>query len=132
MLYDDDKARDAAADFKQQLDKARQFAADEAPKISATMKAMMAELEVIMQKPQKTPEDIAMLEEMETVLKTQLKRMMDAKAIIGESLTGQSTAFYNQIKKLAAEGNEEAQKIMADLQPSYQAMLRESMNNNLQ
>jgi uncharacterized lipoprotein YehR (DUF1307 family) len=132
MLYDDDKAREQAADFKQRLEEARQFAANEAQKLAADMRLMMAEVEAIRQKPQKTFEDFEMLAELQLDLKTHLQRMMEAKAIIGESLTGQSTAYYNHIKKLAAEGNEEAQKILADLQPAYQAMLQESMNNNLQ
>jgi hypothetical protein len=132
MLYDDDKAKEHAADFKQRLAEARRFIRDDVPELAVEVRTMIAEAKAIMDKPEKTPEDIAMLAEAEAAIKNQLLMMQEIKAVLEESFTSQGMAYYEHVKKLAAEGDREAQKILTDLQPAYQAMLRENMNNNLQ
>jgi hypothetical protein len=52
------------------------------------------------------------------------------KDFIGENVYKKSTAIYYHAKELAAQGNVEAQKMVDDLKPLFEASLREQMGNN--
>lgn len=79
---------------------------------------------------EKSLEDIAYLEEILPKMQFIQQQIQDMQLILDVSLSRQSNAFYHEVKRLAAEGNEEAKKVYENLKPSYEAMLSESMNPN--
>jgi len=132
MVYDDEITRQAEADFQEKLVAARAFAQNEMPRIHEAVVGLMEHMDAILEKPEPTPEDLALIEETEALLHGTLETVHYMKNIIGRNLIRMSTALYEGFRLEGANGNEKAQAIYEKLRPSYQAMLQAQLDQHQQ
>jgi len=130
MLYNDKETKEKEERFQELLEKTREFMTQHKEELDKQFNILREKLDPILEKEDKTPEEPAFLDEVYPTMLAILKSIQDMKLILGESIMRQSNAFYHEVKKLAAEGNEEAKKIHENLKPAYEAMLSERMNLN--
>jgi hypothetical protein len=134
MLYNDKETRETEKHFQEDLKTARSFAEDKEAQQKIT--ESLAIIENLMLKlkdnPNKTPEDIELMNDLMKRLMPILEKIQHFKNVIGHNCLRFANAYYENVKKLAAEGNQEAKVIYENLKPGYQAMLKEQMDEHLQ
>ncbi len=133
MLYDDEASKALDGKMEEWVQKVRDFVANDMPTLSELVQTKIGpELEYLAGKPDRTPEEEAILQELTEAVQLHLQTIQDMKLIMQASLAARSLALYENYKKLADEGNEKAKQIYEELRPYYLAMLQEKMDNNLQ
>ena len=132
MLYNDEASRDFEKHFQQDLETARSFNEAEIKKLKDGLEKAMTAIESINAKPNKTTADLEALSELKERLNPIQENLKAITDVLGHNLLMQATAYYEHVKKLAAEGNEKAKEIYEKLKPGYQAMLKENLNNQMQ
>jgi hypothetical protein len=134
MLYNDKETRENEKHFQEDLKTARSFAEDKEAqqKITESLAIIENMLLKLKDKPDKTQEEIELMNDLTKKLVPILDTIQHFKNVIGHNLVRFSNAYYENVKKLAAEGNEEAKAIYEDLKPAYQEMLKAQMDENLQ
>jgi hypothetical protein len=130
MLFNDKETQDFERRFQESLVKVRKFMTTEKEMLDEKISIIIDELPKLIDKPNKTAEDLIYIDNVERQLKALMSELDEMKSVLEESLTRQSAFFYQHIKRLAKEGCNDAAKIYADLKPSYEAMLRGQMGNN--
>ena len=81
---------------------------------------------------EKTPGDIEIVNSLLLRLKPLLQKMQDLNNVLAENCLRQANAFYENVKQLAKEGNENAKKVYEKLSVSYKEMLKTGLDNSLQ
>ena len=132
MLYNDEQARQSEERFQQHLHAARTVNKKELEIIVRNIK----DIEDIIQKlnaiPEKTPGDIEIVNSLLLSLKPLLQKMQDLNNVLAESCLRQANAYYENVKQLAKEGNEDAKKVYEELSVFYKEMLKTGHDNSLQ
>ena len=115
MNFDDKFTKDFEEKFQKNLQTIRGISPESFEMIKQNLQIVFEFLEDFKNKPDKTPEDFEQLAAITSRLKPLLQNFVDIELILGESLNRQSIAYYEHVKKLAKEGNKEAEKIYLDL-----------------
>lgn len=117
MNYDDKFTRESEERFQDLLAKARQFP----EKYQQIMEDYIVEADKFLKDfnstSEKSAEDIEIFNRLEVFLPQMLQSIADMKMILDESLYRKSRAQYEYLKKLAKEGNKEAEKLYLELKP---------------
>jgi hypothetical protein len=134
MLYNDKETRETEKHFQEDLKTARSFAEDKEAqqRITESLVFLNDILTRLKEKPDKTPEDIELMNDLMKRLKPILEKIQHFKNVVDHNRLRFANANYENVKKLAAEGNEEAKAIYEDLKPAYQKMMKEQMDEHLQ
>ncbi len=130
MLYNDDEIREDEKRFQENLKAVRSLTEKEKQILTEQMDKLLDGLQLLTSKPNLTEAEMAMLEKLKEKIPPIAEKINAMKATLDESVIRQSNAYYQHIKKLAEEGNEDAKKIYEDLKPAYQAMLKEQLGEN--
>lgn len=120
MNFDDKFRKDYEEQFQKQLQAIRGIPSEDFEKIKQSLLFVCKVLEDFKNKPNKTPEDFEQLDAIISRLTPLLQNIEDINLILGESLNRQSIAYYENVKKLAKEGNKEAEKIYLDLKNYFE------------
>lgn len=115
MNFDDKFTKDFEEKFQKHLQAVRGISPEAFDQIKEKLQIVFELLEDFNNKPNKTPEDFKQLADINTRLKPILQDFADMELVLGEILTRQSIAYYENVKKLAKEGDKEAEKIYLDL-----------------
>lgn len=115
MNFDDKFTKEFEEKFKKNLEAIRSMPPEAHQQIKKSLDVISEFVETLKNTPEKTSEDLELLAGLQTKLKQLNEAFSDMQLILGESLHRQSLAFYENVKKLAKEGDEEAEKIYNDL-----------------
>lgn len=115
MNFDDKFTKEFEEKFQKNLQAIRSIPPDAYQLIEENLKVISEFLEQLRKKPDKTPEDLELLASLQIKMKELFQTFQDMQLILGESLYRKSLAFYEHVKKLAKEGDKEAEKIYNDL-----------------
>lgn len=115
MNFDDKFTKEFEEKFQKNLQAIRSIPPDAYQLIEENLKVISEFLEQLRKKPDKTPEDLELLASLQIKMKELFQTFRDMQLILGESLYRKSLAFYEHVKKLAKEGDKEAEKIYNDL-----------------
>lgn len=115
MNFDDKFTKDFEEKFQKNLQAIRSIPPDAYQLIEENLKVISEFLEQLKNQPEKTPEDFELLASFQIKMKELSQTFQDMQLILGESLYRKSLAFYEHVKKLAKEGDKEAEKIYNDL-----------------
>lgn len=121
MNFDDPFTRDSEEKFQKNLESVRGASPEAFEKIEQNLRLVFEFLEDLKNKPDKTPQDFDNLKTVSSGLKPLSQKLSDMKLILDESLYRKSKAYYEHVKKLAKEGNKEAEKIYLDLKDDFES-----------
>ena len=117
MNYDDQFTREFEEKFQKNLKKIRNFSKEDRQKVEENIMMLSDIIEELIAKPDKSKDEIELLTKLQFELPKLIQILEDSKMILDESLYRQSRAQYEHLKKLAKEGNKEAEKIYLELKP---------------
>ena len=117
MNYDDKFTRDFEEKFQKSLKKIRNFSKEDRQKVEENIMLLSNIIEEIVDKPDKSPDEIELLAKLQLELPKLIQILEDQQLILDESLYRKSRAQYEHLKKLAKEGNKEAEKLYLELKP---------------
>ncbi len=120
MNFDDKFTKDFEEKFQKNLKAIREIPPEAHQIIEQNLLIVSGFLEDLKNKEDKTPEDFELLASFNLQLKEILQQMEDMKLILGESLYRQSRAYFENVKKLAKEGNKEAERIYNNLKTDFE------------
>jgi hemerythrin-like domain-containing protein len=131
MIYDDEETRKLSIKKAEILKEVQtKLTPENIEKIKESVSKMAQALKDLKDKPHRTPEDeelfSLMLEEMPKIHET----LGIYETLLMEGGYLHSLAFFEEVKKMAEEGDEEAMKIYLDLKPSHEAGMREGTSEN--
>lgn len=132
MLYNDKETEDFEKLFQEDLKTARSFTQQEIETITTSMDMIMGILKKVIANPDKTAVDNEIIFKSLEILLPMVEKIKAFFDILGHSSLRKANAFYEHVKKLSLEGNEEAKVVYENLRPGYQAMLKENMDDHLQ
>ena len=115
MNFDDEFTRDFEEKFQKNLAQIRKIGEKEMLIIKENISIVSEFLEDFKKMPEKSPEDIEFAAKITIDFLALTQKLEDAKLILDESLNRKARAYFEHVKKLALEGNEEAKKIYDDL-----------------
>ena len=115
MNFDDEFTRDFEEKFQKNLAQVRKISDEQILAIRESILTITEFLEDFKKMREKSPEDIAFAAKVNAEFLIHMQKLEDINLIIGESLNRKARAYYEHVKKLAKEGNEEAKKIYDDL-----------------
>lgn len=130
MFYNDDATRKSEERFRELLEEARNLSESNLQKVKDALITLTPYVNKLSAIKNPTPEEKEMLYTLQDGLKKLTEELDIRRSILFEHLYRQSITYYNHIKKLAAEGNEDARKIYEDLKVSYQATLNDNLGKN--
>ena len=117
MNYDDKFTREFEEKFQKSLKKIRNFSREDRQKMEEDIKMLNNFVEELIDKPDKSPDEIELLAKLQLELPKLIQILEDHQLILDESLYRKSRAQYEYLKKLAKEGNKEAEKLYLELKP---------------
>ena len=117
MNYDDDFTRGFEEMFQKHLKTVRNFSKESQQKVEENLIKICDFVEEFVDNPNKSADEIELFEKIKLQIPIIKQSIEDMKMILNESLYRQSMAYYENVKKLAKEGNKEAEKIYLDLKP---------------
>ncbi|WP_379968675.1 hypothetical protein [Epilithonimonas sp. UC225_85] len=115
MNFDDKFTKEFEEKFQKNLKGIRSMTPEEHQKIKESLEVIYEFAYNLKNKPDKSPEELEMLAGITIKLEKLSQTFRDMQLILGESLYRQSLAFYEHVKKLAKEGNKEAEIVYNDL-----------------
>ena len=115
MNFDDEFTRDFEEKFQKNLAQVRKISDEQILAIRESILTIIEFLEDFKKMREKSPEDIEFAAKVNAEFLIHMQKIEDINLIIGESLNRKARAYYEHVKKLAKEGNEEAKKIYDDL-----------------
>jgi len=115
MNFDDKFTKDFEEKFQKNLEAIRSITPEAHQRLKESLKVISEFLEQLKNQPDKTPEDFELLASLQIKMKELSQTFQDMQLILSESLYRKSLAFYEHVKKLAKEGDKEAEKIYNDL-----------------
>ena len=117
MNYDDKFTQDFEEKFQKNIKKIRNFSKEDQQKLEENIMFLSDIIKEIGDKPEKSPDDMELLAKLQLELPKLIQILEDQQLIIDESLYRKSRAQYEYLKKLAKEGNKEAEKLYLELKP---------------
>lgn len=126
MNFDDPFTRDFEEKFKTNLHAIRAMKPSNFQEIKENISAVSELLNYLNNNPEKSEENLELLSELNAVMKEMLQKFEDMKLILDESLYRKSRAYFEHVKKLAKEGDKEAEKIYNDLKIHFE---NQNLNN---
>lgn len=120
MNYDDKFTREFEEKFQESLKKIRNFKPADRQKLETNLIEICNFVEELSHKPIKSPEEIELFQNLQLKIPKILQSLEDMKLVLNESLYRQSRAYFENVKKLAKEGNKEAEKIYLDLKSHFE------------
>lgn len=115
MNFDDKYTKESEETFQKYLKEVRSIPPEAFKEIKKSQLVILEFLEKLKNKPDKSQEDFDLIAQLHEGLKELLQKMEDIKLILDISLYRQSLAFYENVKKLAKEGDKEAERIYNEL-----------------
>ncbi|WP_312765298.1 hypothetical protein [Epilithonimonas sp.] len=115
MNFDDKFTKEFEEKFEKNLEAIRSMPPGAHQQIKESLNVISEFVEKLKNKSEKTSADLELLANLQTKLKRLYETFSDMQLILGESLHRKSLAFYENVKKLAKEGDEEAEKIYNEL-----------------
>jgi len=119
MNYDDELTKSFEEKFQHNLKLIREIPPEAVNTLKAEMLVIKDWLDEFKQNPNPSTEDLQLLAVMGEKFKTLHQKLEDMQLILGESLRRQAMAFYENVKRLAKEGDPEAEKIYQDLSKHF-------------
>ncbi|MDP9956748.1 hypothetical protein J2X97_002407 [Epilithonimonas hungarica] len=105
--------------FEEKLEKNLKLIRSMPPEVLLTVKENLlnidSAIEQIKSNPNKSDEDLKILKDLENDLPALKQQIEDMQLILMESLYRKSLVYFENVKRLAKEGNKEAEKIYNDL-----------------
>lgn len=120
MNFDDMFTKDLEEKFQKNLQAVRGISPEAFEQIKQNIQIVFEFLEDFKNKPDKTAEDFKELAAITSSLQSLFRDFVDIEMILGENLRRQSTAYFENVKKLAKDGDKEAEKIYLDLKAYFE------------
>lgn len=120
MNFDDKFTKQFEEKFQKNLEAIRSIPPETHQIIEDNLKIIYEFIEKLKSKPDKSPEDFELLASLHIKLKELYQSFEDMKLILGESLYRKSVAFYEHVKKLAKDGDKEAEKVYNNLKTNFE------------
>ena len=115
MNFDDEFTRDFEEKFQKNLKKIRKIGDKEISSMEENILIVTELLEDFKKIPEKSPEDLEFVAQTNDDLLRLCQKLEDIMRIIRESLNRKGRAYFEHVKKLAEDGNEEAKKVYDEL-----------------
>ena len=119
MNFDDEFTKDFEEKFQKSLGQIRKIGHENILAVKENILKVTEFLEDFKKMPEKSPQDIEFVAKITADLLVLIQKLEDVKLILGENLNRKARAYYEHVKKLAGEGNEEAKKIYDDLKIDF-------------
>jgi len=129
MNFDDQQTKDFEKKFNEWNSK-ENLTLEDVEKLKKGIEDITEPLSRLVEKPDKTEEEIQFLARIKPVLFSLSEKLQDAMILHGERAFRTSMKYYEHVKKLAAEGNEEAKKVFEEMDVLYKKMLAEQASEN--
>ncbi len=120
MNFDDKYTKESEEKFLKYLKQVRKINPDDLKTAEEQLLSLSDLLNEIQSKPDKTPDDIELLANLGLQLKEISQHLDDIKMILDVTLSRKARAFYENVKKLAKEGDKNAEKIYNDLKEDFE------------
>lgn len=120
MNYDDQFSKDFEEKFQKNLAAIRKMEPNTIKFLEENLVNVKKNIDDFNKKPNKSPEDLVFLSECNVRIQDILQNIQDIQLILGESLNRKARAYFEHIKKLAKEGNKDAEKIYNDLKTHFE------------
>lgn len=120
MNFDDKFTKESEEKFLKYLKQIRKINPDDLKTAEEQLLSLSDLLNEIQSKPDKTPDDIELLANLGLQLKEISQHLDDIKMILDVTLSRKARAFYENVKKLAKEGDKNAEKIYNDLKEDFE------------
>lgn len=117
MNYDDKFTKGFEEKFQKNLAAVRAMKPEDYENIQKNVNILNELLGDFIDKPDKTPQEIEFVAEIKQRMMGLLEKIGDIQIILDENLYRKSRAQYEYLKKLAKEGNKEAEKLYLELKP---------------
>ena len=130
MPYDDEQTKEFEKNFKQWTEQLKHFTPEEKEKIDAAIDALEKAIDTFKGRKSLTSKEEEFLTQAAKRLLALQQKMSDTMLVLGTKMFRNANKIYQHIKKKADEGDEHAIKALKDIEPSYQAMLREMHPEN--
>lgn len=114
-FYDDFDMKKSAEDYAQRVKMLDKFKQEDLAKVVHQTEVLLPYSERLAALPERNEEEEKLLTDLLTTLKKTHKATLAVRMVLEERLLIKSLVYYDHIKKLATEGNAEAQKIFEDL-----------------
>ena len=115
MNFDDKYTKESEEAFQKHLKEVRSIPPETYKIIEENLIIVVAQVEKLKSIPNKSPEDLLLLAKFETRVKDITQKLNDIKLILDVSIYRHSLAYFENVKKLAKEGDKEAEKIYNEL-----------------
>lgn len=120
MNYDDQFNKDFEEKFQKNLAAIRKMEPNTIKFLEENLVNVKNVIDDFNKKPNKSPEDLIFLGECNLRIQDILQNIQDIQLILNESLVRKARAYYENVKKLAKEGNREAERIYNDLKNDFE------------
>ena len=120
MNYDDQFNKDFEEKFQKNLAAIRKMDPSTMKILEENLIKVKTFIDDFKETPNKSPEDLEFLAKCILSFQDISQKVQDMQLILNESLYRQSRAYYEHIKKLAKEGNKDAEEIYEDLKTHFE------------
>lgn len=120
MNFDDKFTKEFEEKFEKNLEAIRSMPPEAYQQINESLNVISEFVDTLKSNPEKTSADLELLASLQIKLKLLSETFSDMKLILGESIYRKSLAFYEHVKKLAKEGDKEAEKIYNNLKIHFE------------
>ena len=130
MPYDDQSTKNFEQKYREWLKQIRKLTPEKMDEINKLLLDLEKGVNVLRNKKHRTREENETLKKVFVRIKDVKKTMEDMQLVLGQKMVRNALAFYQSVKKKAAEGDERAKKILKDLEPEYKKMLKAQHPDN--
>lgn len=130
MAFDDEETQKAEERFQELLNSVRAFAKENQDSLKNNLTILLEAVERLTSKKELTKNEMEMLADIRKGMPVVIEQLRIMQGILQENLFRKSAMYYEHVKKLALEGNEDARKIYEDLKITYQAALKNNISEN--
>jgi hypothetical protein len=120
MNFDDKFTKELEEKFEKNLEAIRGMPPEAYQQINESLNVISEFVDTLKNNPEKTSADLELLASLQIKLKLLSATFSDMQLILGESIYRKSLAFYEHVKKLAKEGDKEAEKIYNNLKIHFE------------
>jgi N-acetylglucosamine kinase-like BadF-type ATPase len=131
MNFDDKESQEFEKKFNILLKEIEEkLTPEKAEDIRKSLETLVQNLEPFLKKPDKTAEEIQLVNKIKPQIKELYEKLLDMHIVLGEKVFRNSMGFYENVKKAAASGDPQAQKIFNEMDPLYKEMLAAQIGKN--
>ena len=120
MNYDDKFTKQFEDKFQKNLELIRSMPPEVLVTVKENLLIIGEAIDEIKANPNKSDEDMEMLKTLKNDLLTLKTQIEDMQLILGESIYRQSLAYFENVKRLAKEGDKKAEEIYNDLKQHFE------------